>query len=68
MEPQRQPVNPVPLLAHLSIEVQVLGDGQVVKQDVVLWAQAQALPDLIHVLRDFEPADVCSSAGRGEET
>lgn len=38
------------LPAHLSIEIQVLCYCQIVKQDVVLWAKAQAFPDLNHVL------------------
>lgn len=38
------------LPAHLSIEIQVLCHCQVVKQDVVLRAKAQAFPDLSHVL------------------
>lgn len=37
-------------LAHLSVEVQVFCDCQVVKQDIMLRAQAQAPPDLNHVL------------------
>lgn len=56
------------LLAHLSIEIQVLGDCQVVKQDVVLRAQAQALPDLGHVFGDVVSTDIRPSAGRGKET
>lgn len=39
-----------PLLTHLCVEIQVFCDSQVVKQDVMLGAQAQALADLNHVL------------------
>lgn len=46
----------------------MFGHREVVKQDVVLGAQAQALADASHVLGDLVAADVCLSTGGGKET
>lgn len=48
---------------HLSEEEQVLPDGEVVEQDVVLRAETQAAADQSHVLTDVVAADVGPAAG-----
>ncbi|TNN68843.1 hypothetical protein EYF80_020878 [Liparis tanakae] len=46
---------------HLSVEEQVLSDGEVIEQHVVLGAEAQAAADQSHVLTDVVTVDVGSA-------
>lgn len=48
---------------HLCEEEQVLPDGEVVEQDVVLRTEAQAAADQSHVLADVVAVDVGPAAG-----
>lgn len=52
---------------HLCEEEQVLPDGEVVEQDVVLRTEAQAAADQSHILTDVIAVDVSPAAGGREQ-
>lgn len=65
---QSPPACPCHPQTYLCVEVKVFCNCQVVKQDIMLGAQAQTLADLNHVLGNLVPVNISMPTGRGEET